>query len=61
MNSETKFNGYNLTLKFLRSDKSVRVEIDTSLDQWVKIKDIPLLPDGIYEIIIKPVIEEVEE
>lgn len=59
--SELKFNGYNLTLKFLRSDKSVRVEIDTSLDQWVKIKDIPLLPDGIYEIIIKPVVEEVEE
>ena len=52
--SQIRFDGYNLSLKFLRSDKSVRVEIDTSLDQWDKIAIIPKLPEGIYEITIKP-------
>ncbi len=52
------FEGYNLMLQFLRSDKSIRVLIDVSLDQWDKVKDIPKLPEGIYRIIIEPEIEE---
>ena len=56
--SKIKFNGYNLTLKFLRSDKSVRVEIDTSMDQYDNIKEIPKLPDGVYRIKIEPEVEE---
>lgn len=52
-----KFEGYNICLQFLRSDKSVRVLIDTSLSEYDKIKNIPLLPEGIYEIEIKPKIE----
>jgi len=58
---EIKFDGYNLALKFLRSDKSVRVEIDTSIDQYDNIKDIPKLPDGVYEIVIKPKVEVEDE
>lgn len=55
---EIKFNGYNLSLQFLRTDKSVRVLIDTSMDQYDKIKEIPKLPDGVYEIKITPAVEE---
>ncbi len=58
MSKEIKFDGYNIVLQFLRSDKSVRVLIDTSLDQYDKIKDIPKLPEGIYKITIEPEIEE---
>jgi hypothetical protein len=53
-----EFNGYNVLLQFLRTDKSVRVTIDTSLDQYQKIKDIPLLPDGIYRITVEPEVRE---
>lgn len=51
---QVKFDGYNLTLRFLRTDKSVRVEVDTSLDQYDNVKNIPKLPEGIYQIIIRP-------
>ena len=56
---EIKFSGYNIVLKFLRTDKSVRVEIDTSSDEWDNIKEIPKLPEGIYKITIEPEVEEV--
>lgn len=52
--NQIKFEGYQPTLKFLRSDKSVRVEIDVSLDQWDRIAPIPTLPEGVYEITLKP-------
>jgi len=52
------FNGYNPSIQFLRSDKSFRITIDVSKDQWENIKDIPLLPEGVYEIDIKPIAEE---
>jgi len=55
---EIKFQGYNVNLKYLISDKSVRVMIDTSKDQYDNVKEIPKLPEGIYEITIKPVIED---
>ena len=55
---EIKFNGYNLTLQFLRTDKSVRVLIDTSMNEYDNIKEIPKLPDGVYKIIIVPEAEE---
>ena len=61
MEYQIKFSGYNIVLQFLRSDKSARVVIDTSLDQWDFIKDIPKLPEGIYEIIIKPVAGNLNE
>ncbi len=51
------FNGYNLTLKYLKSDKSVRVEIETSQDQYNVVKEIPNLPEGVYKITIEPIIE----
>jgi len=54
-----KFKGYNLALKFLRSDKSVRVEIDTSLDEYDNIKEIPKLPEGLYEVEITSIAEEI--
>ena len=53
-----EFNGYNVSLQFLRTDKSVRVTIDTSLDQYQNIKNIPLLPDGIYRITVEPEVKE---
>lgn len=53
-----QFSGYNLTLKYLKSDKSVRVEIETSQDQYDVIKEIPNLPEGLYRVTIEPIIEE---
>lgn len=56
--NQIRFDGYNPILKFLRVDKSVRVEIDTSLDQYEQVKNIPLLPEGVYEITIRPKTEK---
>lgn len=56
-----KFNGFNIFVKQLRTDKGFRIEIDTDLSQYDLIKDIPKLPDGIYEITIKPIVESVEK
>jgi len=43
----------------MKTDKSFRVIIDVSLDEYNNIKDIPLLPEGVYEVELKPeVIEE---
>lgn len=54
-----KFLGYHLFLKTFQSNKdSFRVEIETGIDQYDKIKNIPLLPEGVYEIEIKPKINE---
>lgn len=53
-----KFTGYGLFIKQFRTDKGWRVEIDVSEDQFNNIKDIPLLPEAVYEIEIKPIIEE---
>ena len=47
------FDGYNLMLQFMRTDKSVRVVIDTSIDQYDKIKDIPKMAEGVYKITIE--------
>jgi hypothetical protein len=52
------FKGYNLYLKTMRSDKSFRVEIDVGLDEYDNIKELPKLPEGIYEITLKPEVEE---
>lgn len=54
-----KFNGYNIQLQFLRTDKSVRVTIDTSLDQWDDIKEIPKMAEGVYSIKIESIAEEI--
>jgi hypothetical protein len=52
------FEGYNPSIQFLRRDKSFRITIDVSRDQWENIKDVPLLPEGVYEIEIKPVAKD---
>jgi hypothetical protein len=57
--NEINFKGYNISLQFLRTDKSVRVTIDTSLDEYDNIKDIPKLEDGVYKIKIEPEVEEI--
>lgn len=49
------FEGYNLYLRHLRTDKGVRVEIDVSQDQYHKIHEIPVLPEGLYKITIEPI------
>ena len=56
--TKTTFTGYNICLQFLRTDKSVRVIIDTSMDEYSNIRDIPLLPEGLYKIEITPIISE---
>ncbi len=48
------FEGYNIVLRFLRADKSWRIEIDVSDDQKEALKKIMDLPDGIFEIEIRP-------
>ena len=57
---EINFEGYNIQPQFLRTDRSVRITIDISKDQLENVKDIVLqkIPDGVYEVIIKPKIEE---
>lgn len=52
-----KFVAYNPSLKYLISDKSVRVSFETSQDQYNLVKEIPNLPEGLYEITITPIIE----
>jgi hypothetical protein len=54
-----KFQGYNITHQVLRTDKSVRITIDISKDQLESVQDILLqkLPDGLYEVEIRPSIE----
>ena len=52
-----KFQGYNIFLKQMRTDKGFRVEIDVSQDQYEYLKEIPILPEGIYEVVIKPVVD----
>lgn len=56
--NKTTFKGYNICLQFLRTDKSVRVIIDTSMDEYSNIRDIPLLPEGLYRITLEPIIED---
>jgi len=51
--NKLQFDGYNIMLQFLRTDKSVRVVIDTSIDQYDKIKDIPKMEEGVYKITIE--------
>ena len=55
---EIKFKGYNLKLQYMSSDDSVRVKIDTSMDEYDDVSKIPLLPKGLYEITIKTLVEE---
>jgi hypothetical protein len=53
---EIKFRGENIFVQPLRTDKSFRVTIDTGLDEYDSIKDIPKLPaEQNYEIVIRPV------
>lgn len=55
-----KFQGYNITPQFMRTDKSVRVIIEISNDQREAIGEILLgkMPEGLYDIQISPVVEE---
>ena len=56
---EIKFNGDDIFLKTFKSNKdSFRVEIDCGRDSYDIIKEIPMLPQGVYEIIIKPKVDE---
>jgi hypothetical protein len=48
-----KFQGYNVFLKQLRTDKGWRVEIDVSQEQYDAIKDLPKLEDQILDITIE--------
>lgn len=47
-----KFKGYSPTLQFMRTDKSIRVSFDISLDEYNNVKDIPLLPEGMFEVTV---------
>lgn len=59
-NKEIKFDGYSLKLQYLSSDDSIRVKIETSMDQYEEVSKIPLLPKGLYRITIKPIAEEIK-
>lgn len=49
-----EFKAYNLFLKTMRSDKSFRVEMDISLDEYDNIKELPKIAEGVYKIKIEP-------
>ena len=57
MDKEIRFLGYNLFLQHLRTDKSTRVTIDISQDEYKNVAEIPVLPEGVYEVTIRPVVE----
>ena len=53
-----QFQGYNIIPKYLKTDKSWRIEIDVSQDQIDNIEEvIKILPEGIYDIKITPIVE----
>ena len=54
------FKGYNPLVKTLRTPppRSFRVEIDISDDEYLNVRDINILPEGLYKITIEPVLEE---
>lgn len=53
-----EFIGYDIFLKTLKSNKdSFRVEIETGKDQYNALKEIPNMPQGLYKVIIEPIIE----
>ena len=54
-----EFRGDNLFLKTFKTNKdSFRVEIDCGRDSYDVIKEIPMLPNGLYKIAIETLIEE---
>ena len=55
---EIKFTAYNPFLKARKSDKSWDVVFETSKDQYDIVKEIPNLPEGLYEIVVRPIIKE---
>lgn len=50
-----EFQGYNIFLKNMRTDKGHRIEIDVSQDQYDNIRDLPKLVEGVYKITIEPI------
>lgn len=58
MDDKIVFEGYNVLLKAMRSDKSIRVEIDTSEDQRPNLKDIvEIRPEQRCRITVEPLEE----
>ena len=55
-----QFRGYHPFLRQMRTDGGFRVDIETGLDQYKNIAEIPLLSEGEYVITIENV-EEVKE
>ncbi len=57
---EIKFNAYQPNLTLFRTDgMPARVDVSISMNEYDKVKDIPLLPrDVMYEITIKQVEEQ---
>jgi len=55
-----EFDGYNIIPKLMKDkDRTIKINIDISDDQYNIIKDFPLWPEGVYEVIIRPKIDEV--
>ena len=51
-----EFQGSNIFLQGFKSNKdSFRVSIDCGIDSYQAIKDIPLLPEGMYKVTIEPI------
>jgi len=51
-----QFEAYNPRVQtFVSNRDEFRVLLDTGRDQWKKIRDLNLLPNGVYEITIKPI------
>ena len=57
-NKKLEFNGYSLYLQTFKSNRdSFRVSIDCGKESYDVLKEIPNLPEGVYKIIIEPIIE----
>lgn len=54
------FLGYNPIVKTFRNPppRSFRVEIDISADEYDNVKNLNTLPEGMYQIEVKPILED---
>ena len=53
-----KFTGYNIFLQHFRADKGMRITIDVSQSEYKNLLEVPAFPQAVYEITIKPIINE---
>lgn len=55
-----EFKADRIQLKTFANPDDIRVLLYTGIYEWERLKDLPLLPQGVYKITIEPEIEEID-